>query len=307
MHFWGKVGAAFLFFSLMLAGCAQDETNLDAAKPSVKPPQKVAHEHPESTKATKEKVKEKPAKPVPKAENQPEEKVGPKGITVSAKMNEKEKQVQPAEQILFFKGPKTIKKVALTFDDGPDRYYTIQILNILKREQVPATFFVIGNMAQKYPDVLKRIDQEGHVVGNHSWNHPQLTKISAEGVNDQIFRTNEIIHRTLGKTPMLIRPPYGSVNERVERQLGSKGFKIINWSVDTLDWRGRSSKRILKTVKNQIQPGGIILQHSAGPKGKLNGTIQALPEIITYLKQNGYQFVTVDELLQVPPYAESAR
>jgi peptidoglycan-N-acetylglucosamine deacetylase len=219
-------------------------------------------------------------------------------------LKEKERVKQAQVPVVVFQGPRSSKKVALTFDDGPDRNYTNQILDILKREHVPATFFVVGRMAQAYPDVLRRIDQEGHIIGNHSWNHPQFTKLSKVKIDFQIKHTNEIIQRVIAKEPMLVRPPYGSIQQELAKELNQRGFKIINWSVDTLDWKKKRPDAILGTVKRQIRPGGIILQHSAGGP-QLRSTVEALPDMIAFLKQNHYQFVTVDELLGVLPYKET--
>jgi peptidoglycan-N-acetylglucosamine deacetylase len=219
-------------------------------------------------------------------------------------LKEKKRVKQAQVPLVVFQGPRSSKKVALTFDDGPDRNYTNQILDILKREHVPATFFVVGHMAQAYPDVLRRIDQEGHIIGNHSWNHPQFTKLSKAKVDFQIKHTNEVIQRVIAKEPILVRPPYGSIEQELAKELNQEGFKIINWSVDTLDWQKKKPDAILGTVKRQIRPGGIILQHSAGGP-QLKSTVAALPDMIAFLKQNHYQFVTVDELLGVLPYKET--
>ncbi|MBA4495762.1 polysaccharide deacetylase family protein [Paenactinomyces guangxiensis] len=306
MNIMRKVGAFLMLFFLVLIGCtdvkADEKVSRLSEKPSTKPsqrPDQVKAKKQEQAKASRQKqIQEKN-----KIEQQPEKKLPTAPLT----QEEKKELEKYKDQVLFYKGPTTRKRVALTFDDGPDKYYTPQILDILKRERIRATFFVVGNLAQKNPDVLRRIDQEGHVIGNHSWSHPQFTKISKRGVESQLSKTNKAIRDATGKEPLLIRPPYGSINKRLEKQIGGKGYKIINWSVDTLDWKGRSSDRILLTVKKQVKPGGIILQHSSGAKGRLNGTVEALPQVITYLKKNGYEFVTVDELLHTPAYANSSR
>lgn len=217
---------------------------------------------------------------------------------------EKKEIKQIKKQPIIYKGSNHSKKVALTFDDGPDIEVTQKILKILREKQVPATFFVTGKMVQAYPHMLKQIYEDGHVIGNHSWSHPQLTKISSKEVERELKRTNEIIEKVIGKKVRLFRPPYGATNANVQKLIREKGLLIINWSVDTNDWRGNSGAEIEQIVKQQVSHGGIILQHNAG--NKLQGTIDALPKIINFLKNQDYQLVTVDQLLDSPPYKETS-
>lgn len=205
------------------------------------------------------------------------------------------------KQKSFYRGSQYSKKIALTFDDGPDRHFTLQVLDILKREQVPATFFVVGNMTKANPDILKRIDQEGHIIGNHSYSHPQMTKISTISAMTQIDKTNKLIEQTIGKEPALFRPPYGAFNKSLTNEVAKKGMKVIYWDVDTLDWNRRSSQEIFGTIRTHAKGGSIILQHSAGNDG-LAETVKALPQVINHYKAQGYEFVTVDELLEIPAY-----
>ncbi|WP_231506214.1 polysaccharide deacetylase family protein [Paenibacillus sp. UNC451MF] len=193
----------------------------------------------------------------------------------------------------------TDKRVALTFDDGPDNKYTPRVLDILKKNQIHATFFLIGENAQRHPQVINRILQEGHSIGNHSWDHQNLSKQTIEQIQSEIGRTDELLKSIAGQDPVLFRAPYGAVSPDVLEAAGSAGHQvIIGWSVDTLDWKGKSAAEIMNCVKKEVRPGGIILQHSSGGKGgNLNNTIEALPLIIAYLKDNGYSFVTVPELL----------
>lgn len=205
-------------------------------------------------------------------------------------------------KIAFYRGSRYEKQVALTFDDGPDNYYTLQILDILKREHIKATFFVVGRMAQNHPDSLRKIYEAGHTIGNHSWNHPEFTKLSKSAVEWQIASTNNVISSVIGRKPILFRPPYGAMNNGLEHLVAGVGFKIIYWDVDTVDWNFPTSAQILQTVKKELKPGSIILQHCAGDKG-IEASVQALPSIIAYLRQQGYQFVTVDQLIHSPAYA----
>lgn len=215
---------------------------------------------------------------------------------------EREELDRLKKQPIIYKGSNYSKKVALTFDDGPDVAITKQILNILKKERVPATFFVTGRMVKEYPQMLKQIAQDGHIIGNHTWSHPQLTKISDQKIVTELQRTNDIVEKEIGKKMLLFRPPYGATNSRVRKLAKEQGFLIINWSVDTNDWRGNSGPTIEEIVKKQISNGGIILQHNAGDK--LQGTVDALPKIIKFLRDQNYQLVTVDQLLDSPPYRD---
>jgi polysaccharide deacetylase family sporulation protein PdaB len=190
------------------------------------------------------------------------------------------------------------QEVALTFDDGPDDKYTPLILDILKKYKIKATFFVVGDHVQKYPEMIKRISEEGHVIGNHSWDHADLVKLQNNKIEDEIINTDELVKRYTGRSPTLFRAPYGALSPDVIRDATSSGHQIIGWSVDTLDWDGKSVQQIVNNVKKEVHPGAIILQHCAGGKhGNLNNTVQALPMIISFLKQKGYSFVTVNELI----------
>lgn len=201
------------------------------------------------------------------------------------------------------RGPSTIKQVALTFDDGPDNRYTPQILDLLRREGVPATFFLVGGEVGKYPEVVQRILAEGHVVANHSWSHPNFFKQAAELAWDQVYRTEKAIYDLIGLRPALFRPPYGALREENVHMLAAQGYKAIHWSADSFDWRTQDVDQILINVLPDTRRGGIILMHSAGGTNQnLDATVGALPELIYTLRVQGYKFVTVDELLSIPAY-----
>lgn len=234
--------------------------------------------------------------------------------TLQQQPNGEEKQPELSEEELYrhelealqkqkaiYSGPKHSKKIALTFDDGPDQNFTIQVLDILKREKVPATFFVVGRMVNAYPEVLKRIDQEGHVIGNHTYSHPELPKLSQEKAIKQIEMTNQIIQQTIGKNPTLFRPPYGAFTKSLTNQVAKRNMKVVYWNVDTLDWNHRTTEQVVATVKSKTQGGAIILQHSAGNDG-LQASVNALPKIIAHYKSLGYEFVTIDKLLETSAY-----
>lgn len=204
------------------------------------------------------------------------------------------------KQTVFYHGPENSKRVALTFDDGPHPIYTPMVLDILKQRKVRATFFVIGSQAKRYPHLVQRIVDEGHVIANHSWQHPDLTRRSPEEVQRELAETNATIAKATGRLPTLMRPPYGSLNPQVQGQLEEMGFKAILWSVDTRDWERIPPAEIMTKVRMQTRPGGIILLHDGG--GHREHTVRALPHIISYLEGQGYQLVTVPELLNVPAY-----
>ncbi|MCS1350216.1 polysaccharide deacetylase family protein [Mechercharimyces sp. CAU 1602] len=201
---------------------------------------------------------------------------------------------------IYYNGPRNKKKVALTFDDGPHAEYTARVLDILKEEDVPATFFVLGENAKRYPHLVKRAHDEGHKIASHTWNHPQLTTLPKEKIEEQLDNTRLEVEGIIGKSMKMMRPPYGAARG-IEDTIEKRGYEIINWDVDTVDWeRGRTAAEILETVKNQARSGSIILQHDGG--GNREATVQALPAIISYLQKEGYKLVTIDELLNIPAY-----
>ncbi|HHY60550.1 MAG TPA: polysaccharide deacetylase family protein [Clostridia bacterium] len=203
--------------------------------------------------------------------------------------------------LVFNQGDPKEKKVALTFDDGPDAVTTVQILDILKEHNVKATFFVIGKRAEVDEAVLKRMADEGHVIGNHTWNHPNLMKLDEARIAEEILKVEELVEKVVGYRPKLFRSPYGSLSRENVKQVANLGCYIIAWNVDSLDWKGLSGEQVRTNILENIRNGAIVLQHSAGGPGEdLSGTVAALPVIITTLKKEGYQFVTVPELLNIP-------
>lgn len=207
---------------------------------------------------------------------------------------------QPYKEIVYYNGPKNVKEVALTFDDGPDNIFTPKILDILKENNIKATFFIVGIRAQANPEMVKRILNEGHSIGNHSWDHPDLDKLSSDKIKSEIKKTDDLLSSIIGYHPSIVRPPYGAADKNVIQEIGFMGFKIIDWSVDTRDWAGTPVPTIMSYVKQELRPGGIILQHCAGGKKEnLYNTVTALPQIIAYLRSGGYSFVRVPELLNI--------
>lgn len=197
-----------------------------------------------------------------------------------------------------FGGPPNHKWIALTFDDAPDSRYTDRILDILKEHQVRATFFVVGYRSEKMPATVRRMAKEGHAIGNHTYNHPFLPNLSQLSFQQQIEKTQRILEQILGEPPSIFRPPYGAITEEQLTWLIDQQMIIVNWNVDSQDWRGISSKEVFDNIFTDIGPGAIVLQHAGGGVSEdLSGTIQALPQIIRSLKEEGYSFVTIPELL----------
>jgi len=202
---------------------------------------------------------------------------------------------------VFVSGPRDAKLVALTFDDGPDNQFTPRVLDMLKQEGVPATFFMIGNRVRTFPDVVTRTVQEGHVIGNHTWDHSRLAGMAGKDIRRNIEAAQTAIAEVAGYRPLLFRPAYGDLTPADVPEITSAGVKIVFWSVDTLDWRGLNSQQVVAAVMGHAHPGAIVLQHSAGGRGEdLSGSVAALPVIIRDLRAHGYRFVTVPDLLRVP-------
>lgn len=188
--------------------------------------------------------------------------------------------------------------IALTFDDGPHPRVTPKILDTLQQNGAKATFFVVGNRVDSYASILQREYTEGHEIGNHTYSHPSLTKLNAEEVKAQSDQTDQHVASLTSFTPKLLRPPYGAINDVVKANI-QKPFVL--WSIDTLDWKTQKKSSIVKTVLNNVKDGDIILMHDLYPS-----TAEACAEIIPKLASQGYQFVTVSELLaqkQITPAA----
>lgn len=183
--------------------------------------------------------------------------------------------------------------IAMTFDDGPHAQLTPKLLDMLKARNIKATFYVVGQNAAEYPDILKRMVAEGHEIANHSWNHTALNKLGAEGLRSQIEKTNAAIVQATGIKPTNLRPPYGATNAALNKKLDEQyGLKVILWSVDPLDWKYRNSSRVATQIIQGAHPGAIILAHDIHAT-----TVAAMPEAFDALLAKGYKFVTVSELL----------
>lgn len=186
-------------------------------------------------------------------------------------------------------GMEDSKKIALTFDDGPHPYYTEQLLDGLKERGVKATFFVLGKHAEQYPELVERMSDEGHLVGNHTYSHMQLNQRNSEAFKEELIKTSRLIEDLTGQEVQYVRPPYGTWNKKFEEELNM--FPVL-WTIDPLDWSSRNVVGIVNKVTNKAKDNSIILMHD-----EYKTTVTAALQIIDELKEEGYEFVTVEEIL----------
>jgi peptidoglycan-N-acetylglucosamine deacetylase len=187
------------------------------------------------------------------------------------------------------------KAIALTFDDGPWPKTTTEILNILKKNNIKATFFWVGRYLQTYPELGKQVAAAGHAIGNHTWNH-QYFKYNEDGAAREIDRTTSLIQEVTGVKTSMFRPPGGILNNGLAAYAQKKNYTVVMWSADSLDWRS-STQSLMQNVMRQANSGSIVLMHDGG--GNRSRTVEALPDIIIQLRKEGYTFVTVPELLKM--------
>ena len=189
------------------------------------------------------------------------------------------------------------KKVAISFDCAWGVDYTDKLLEVMERENVKSTFFMVEFWARKYPEYVKKIDEKGHEIGTHSATHPHMSKLSKEKIIDELNTSIKAIQSVTGKKTTLFRPPYGDYNDLLIQTAREIGLWTIQWNVDSLDWKDLSAKDISKRVVSRVKNGSIVLFHNQG----LN-TAEALSEIISVLKNEGYKFVTIGELIYKNDY-----
>lgn len=189
------------------------------------------------------------------------------------------------------------KKIAISFDASWGAEYTPGILEILHENNIKTTFFLTGFWIEKYPDMVKKIAAAGHELGNHTFTHPHLNTLDKEGIKKELERVHFALKDLWGKEPNLFRPPFGEYSNKVIEAAGELGYLTIQWSVDSLDWKDLSEAAIIQRVTEKIHPGAIVLFHNNG-----RYTADALPEIIAFAKENGYQIVPISELLYKDNY-----
>jgi peptidoglycan/xylan/chitin deacetylase (PgdA/CDA1 family) len=213
------------------------------------------------------------------------------------------------------------RRIALTFDDGPLPPYTEQILDVLRDLKIRATFFVCGEDAERYPQIVRRMHAEGHTIGNHTYSHPYLHGLGRTRMAQEIDRTQETIKRLTGQSPRLFRPPYGARWFGLYALLGERGMHLVQWSNGGYDWK-MSAEAIVQTTISKLRPGSVILLHDGvqAPGGFLgvalrriahkgrdqravtqradrSATVLALPAIIEGAHKAGFEFVSVEDLL----------
>ncbi|PHM09287.1 polysaccharide deacetylase family protein [Nostoc sp. 'Peltigera malacea cyanobiont' DB3992] len=196
------------------------------------------------------------------------------------------------------------KIIALTFDDGPSPKNTAQILEILKKNDVKATFFMIGQMVKYFPEVAKQVAADGHVIGNHTWHH-WYRQMDLATASSEIDRTAEIIYKTTGEKTSLFRPPGGFLNNGLAEYAKNEKYVVMMWSEQSGDAERRSPQvpGLVKNVLKYAKPGAIVLLHDGG--GNRSKSVKALPEMIAGLKTEGYRFVTIPQLLEIQAQEES--
>ncbi len=184
---------------------------------------------------------------------------------------------------------KEAPKIAITFDDGPNSHCTGRLLDGLKKRGVKATFFLIGKNVKENPDLVKRLDEEGHLIGNHTYNHVEITRISDEEAKKEITDTDEAICAITGKHVEYMRPPFGLWQEELEQELN---VMPVMWSVDPLDWTTKNVDEIVNKVVTEAGENDIILLHDC-----YDSSVDAALRIIDTLQKKGFEFVTADELI----------
>ena len=189
------------------------------------------------------------------------------------------------------------KIIALTFDDGPHRKYTSEILDLLEKYDARATFFIVGENAEKNPNVVSRMNEEGHELAIHTYTHP--LRSSVPNLLKEIRQTHETIYGISGFSPTLFRPVEGRYTDELIDAVVKEGYKVVMWSwhMDTLDWKNPGVNKIVDIVLKGTKPGNVVLFHDGG--GNREQTVKALKKILPELEKQGYKFVTISELLEV--------
>lgn len=204
------------------------------------------------------------------------------------------------EDIIIKRGNENQKLIALTFDDGPDKDYTPQVLDILKKHDIKATFFVVGEKVEWNPEIVKRQYDEGHEIGNHTFTHINVCHRGYDDIYNEINKTQDAIKKVIGIEPKIFRPPYRAINKEMCNIVKEKNMNVILWSeLDPRDWSNPGVYYISNTILTKVKNGNIILLHDYNNKrASTSQTIEALNVIIPNLKEKGYKFVTVSELIE---------
>lgn len=192
----------------------------------------------------------------------------------------------------------TEKKMAISFDACWGAAETPEILKILRDHDLKTTFFLTGFWVDKYPEMVQKIAEEGHEIGNHTYSHPHLNTLSEEQIREELRKLNEMIFELTGKKPYLFRPPFGEYNNKVIATAKRCGYQTIQWSIDSLDWQELGKETMIKRVTENLHPGAIALFHNNGKY-----TAEALPAIIDFVKAEGYKILPISELIYKDDYS----
>lgn len=191
----------------------------------------------------------------------------------------------------------TDKKIALTFDDGPSEF-TLEVLELLKKYNAKATFFCIGKNIEAHPEILQKIIDEGHLVGNHSYSHSKFFDFYTEPtIREELQKTDSLLEKFTSKKINFFRPPYGVTTPSIRRALKFTKHKVIGWNIRSLDGGTKNQELILSRIKKRVSPGGIVLLHDTAPH-----SVFVLEQFLQFLQQNNYQVVSIEELLNLKAY-----
>jgi peptidoglycan-N-acetylglucosamine deacetylase len=211
---------------------------------------------------------------------------------------DKRERNKVAEINLIEKVSTSKKVIAITFDDGPNPVYTPQVLDIFAKAQGKATFFMIGEQMNKYPEIVKKVSEQGHEIGNHTYSHPKLSELSKAECLEEIERNEQIMEQLIGEKPVVFRPPYLDYNQDTSLLMKEKGYPMIGaLNLGARDWEQPGADHILSVSRDCVQKGGILIFHDGF--GDRSQTIEAVRNLVTELKDQGYQLVTVSELLNL--------
>jgi peptidoglycan-N-acetylglucosamine deacetylase len=193
------------------------------------------------------------------------------------------------------------RKLALTYDDGPNDPHTRRLVEVLDRYNVKATFFVLGRFVQEKPEIVRALAAGGHEIGNHSWDHPRLIFVSSEELQRQVRQTQTAIFDACGVTPTLFRPPYGGRRPGTLNSVRALGLEPVMWSVTCYDWKPTAADRVVAHAKRQIRGGDVILMHDgdqAAMGADRSHTVAATERIVAHYKAEGFEFVTIPDMMR---------
>ncbi|MCI6534144.1 polysaccharide deacetylase family protein [Bariatricus sp. SGI.161] len=213
-------------------------------------------------------------------------------LGISVYYEEKKESVTKLDDAIAFVSSSMVEeppKIAITFDDGPSSQCTGRLLDGLKERNVKATFFLIGENAKENPELVKRLDEEGHLIGNHTYHHVEITKVSDEEAKKEILDTNEVITSITGKSVEYMRPPFGLWQRNLEMEIE---VLPVMWTIDPLDWTTENVDEIVNKVVTEAEENDIILLHDC-----YDSSVDAALRIIDILQKKGFEFVTVDQLI----------